>query len=99
MMQVALAPLQTGGEEFAMDPTLILVSTAVFLIISLAIGYWVYKDASKRDNNELLWSIGTAGLTFFTFIFGLVALVAYLIVRGDETAEGSPQDDAASGDW
>ena len=98
MSPVALAPLQTNGEEFAMDPTLIIVSTVIFLILSVVIGYWVYKDASKRDNNEVLWAIGTAGLTFFTFIFGVVALVAYIIIRGDETPD-EPTETAAGGDW
>ncbi len=98
MNAITVAPLQTNGEEFAMDPTLILVSTAIFLILSVVIGYWVYKDASKRDNNEVLWAIGTAGLTFFTFIFGLVALVAYFIIRGDETPD-EPTEAAAGGDW
>ncbi|WP_440772386.1 hypothetical protein [Natronorubrum sp. DTA28] len=97
-MLFALAPLQTNGEEFGMSPTLILVSTVIFLIISVVIGYWVYKDASKRDNNEVLWAIGTAGLTFFTFIFGLVALIAYFIIRGDETPD-EPPEAAGGGDW
>lgn len=99
MIQFALLPLQTDAEEFALDPTILLVSTAVILIISIGLGYWVYKDASKRDNNELLWSIGIGGLTFLTFIFGIVALVAYVIVRGDVTPDEPIEEQATGQEW
>ena len=110
LSQVAFVLLQTDGEEPLIDPTIMYAMTAVLLVLSIVVGYWVYKDASKRENNELLWAIGTAALLFFTFVFGLVALVAYFILRGDETAAesvetgtdedwGTSQSDADETDW
>ena len=99
LSQVAFVLLQTDGQEPVIDPTIMYAMSAVLLVVSIAVGYWVYKDASKRDNNELLWAIGTAALLFLTLIFGIVALVAYFILRGDETAAESVETDATDEDW
>lgn len=97
LLLFANLPLQTDGEELAVDPTLVFAVGAVFLLISIGIGYWVYRDASKRENNEVLWALGVTALLFLTGIFGIVALVAYLILRGEETA--SVETDTTDEDW
>ncbi|NUC74090.1 hypothetical protein HTZ84_17580 [Haloterrigena sp. SYSU A558-1] len=109
MIQFAHLPLQTDGAEPLIDPTILLAIGVVFLLISIGIGYWVYKDASKRENNELVWAFGVTGLLFLTGIFGIVALVAYFIFRGEKTASvetdttdedwGATQSDADETDW
>ncbi len=46
------------------------------LIIWIAIGIWMYKDAKKRDENAVLWLI--IGL-----IAGLIGLIIWIVVRPD----------------
>ncbi|RZH68919.1 hypothetical protein [Natrinema altunense] len=104
MLQLALLPLQTGGEAANVDSTAVLVGMIIGLIIGVLIaagaGYWVYKDASKRENNELQWGIGVAATLFLVFPIGILVLVAYVIVRGDETGtEPMQEGGAAGGDW
>ncbi|ELY84487.1 hypothetical protein [Natrinema altunense] len=104
MLQLALLPLQAGGEAANVDSTAVLVGMIIGLIIGGLIaagaGYWVYKDASKRENNELLWGIGVAATLFLVFPIGILVLVAYVIVRGDETGtEPMQEGGAAGGDW
>ncbi|QCW04871.1 hypothetical protein [Natrinema pallidum] len=104
MVQLALLPLQAGGEAVNVDSTATLVGLIIGLIISVLIaagaGYWVYKDASKRENNELLWAIGVAATLFIVFPVGIIVLIAYVIVRGNETQPEPVQEGgAAGGDW
>ncbi len=44
------------------------------LIIWLFIGYWMYKDAKKRNENAVLWLI--IGL-----VLGLIGLIIWFVVR------------------
>lgn len=97
-MQLTTVLLQAGGEDVAIDPTIVIAGFIVLLVISIGVGYWVYKDASNRDNNELLWGIGVGALLFLFPILGIIALVAYVILRNDETT-ASTGEDAASGEW
>jgi len=55
----------------------------------------VYKDAAKRENNELAWALGIGALLFLVFPIGVIALLAYVILRGDEPMAG----ETASGEW
>lgn len=48
----------------------------VSLIIWIAIGVWMYKDAKKRDENAVLWLI--VGL-----LLGIIGVIIWLIVRPD----------------
>ena len=96
MIELALVPLQAGEEMPGME--YYLIGTVIALLIGIGVGYWVYKDASKRENNETLWAIGVGGLLFLLLPIGVVALVAYLIVRGDETAAEPTGDDWGSTD-
>ncbi|QLK24588.1 hypothetical protein HYG81_10665 [Natrinema zhouii] len=99
MLQFAFLPLQSGGEAPALDPTIILIGTVIGIIIAAIGGYWVYKDASKRENNELLWSIGIAALLFLLLPVGVVALIVYVIVRNDVTSGDPTQDGTVSSEW
>ena len=45
-------PLQAGGDAMLIS---MLIGTLIGLVIAIGAGYWIYKDASKRENNELLW--------------------------------------------
>ena len=87
-------PLQAGDAAFIG----MLIGALIAILIAVGVGYWVYKDASKRENNELLWAIGTGGLLFLALPIGLIAVVAYILVRGDET-QAEPQTGAADGEW
>lgn len=74
-----LIPLQfgvPGGMELAV--------IFLLLIIPLAIGYWVSRDAKKRgSNHHLAW-----GTMAFVSVFGygfliIIFLVFYFVVRDD----------------
>ncbi|WP_121744152.1 hypothetical protein [Natronorubrum halophilum] len=99
MISSVLVPLQTSGEEFAVDPIVMIGGMLIGILIAVGIAYWVYKDASKRENNEVLWAIGTGGLLFLFFPAGIVAVVAYFIIRSDETPTEPVQDESTAGDW
>ncbi|SEQ78964.1 hypothetical protein [Natrinema salaciae] len=102
MLQFALLPLQAGGEAAGLDQTTVLIATVVGFIIGLVIaagaGYWVYRDAAKRENNELAWGLGVGGLLLVAFPVGVVALIAYVIIRGDKTAT-EPVQEGPAGEW
>ncbi len=63
-----------GGGLFAGMACLIWV---VMLIIWIAIGVWMYKDAEKRGKSGALWLI--IGL-----LLGIIGLIVWLIVRPPE---------------
>lgn len=89
-------------EDFPVDmETLMMISlvmTVVFAVIGIGVGYWVYKDASNRENNELVWAGATGGMTFLFFPIGIVLLIAYFLLRGD-VVESEPETPSAAGDW
>ena len=60
---------------------MVLVIRIIGLAIAIAIASWVYKDAEKRGmgTNAYLWAIGT-------FLFCIVVLPIYLIVRNKQSA-------------
>ena len=74
MLEIAPALLQMpGGAEVILIGGL-LVSLLVFLVW-VALAYWVYQDANKRNmDNAVLWAA-------ITFLLGLIGLVIYLVVR------------------
>lgn len=49
----------------------------VIIIINLALALWVYNDAKKRGENEVLWLI-------VFLVGGIIGLIIWLIVRPDE---------------
>ncbi|QCC58818.1 hypothetical protein NP511_10180 [Natrinema thermotolerans] len=103
MLQLALLPLQSSGEELPVDSTTMLAAMVIGFVIAVAItvgvAYWVYKDAAKRENNELAWAVGVGALLFVVFPIGILAVIAYVLLRGDETATEPMGGDATSGEW
>ena len=73
-----MLPLQfgvPGGPE-------LLIILLIGLLVPLALGYFVYNDATNRgDDNAALWAVIVAGLTAVTFLGGLVALAIYFWQR------------------
>jgi len=57
MLQLALLPLQAGGEAADIDPTTILIATVIGFIIGLIIaaigGYWVYRTLRSVKTMKL----------------------------------------------
>ncbi|ELZ21926.1 hypothetical protein C477_04784 [Haloterrigena salina JCM 13891] len=97
MIELALVPLQAGGEMPGME--YVLIGRIIALLIGLGVGYWVYKDASNRGNNELLWAIGVGALLALLFPIGVIALIAYIIIRGDVIEEESRTAETTGDDW
>ena len=77
-----MLPLQfgvPGGPELLI---ILLIGLVIGLLIPLALGYFVYNDATSRGNdNAALWAVVVAGLTAVTFLGGLVALATYFWQR------------------
>lgn len=65
--------------EYIATPYLLLIS-GMWILTAI----YVYMDSSKRNKNALLWS-------FFTLIFGLIALIIY-------TISVTPADNGSSSD-
>lgn len=97
MIELALVPLQAGEEMPGME--YYLIGTVIALLIGLGVGYWVYRDASKRGNNELLWAIGVGALLALLLPIGVIALIAYLIIRGDVVEEDQTAAEATGDEW
>lgn len=54
----------------------------IIFAVHIALAVWVYKDAKKRGENEVLWLI--------VFLAGgIIGLIIWLIVRPDENKIGS----------
>jgi len=70
-----MVPLQLGipvGPEF-------LLLGLILLIVPFALAYWVYTDATRRDNDHAaLWAIAVGGLGYLTFFGGILAFAVYL---------------------
>jgi predicted exporter len=77
-----MLPLQfgiPGGPELLI---ILLIGLVIGLLIPLALGYFVYNDATNRGNdNAALWAVVVAGLTAVTFFGGLAALAVYFWQR------------------
>jgi NADH:ubiquinone oxidoreductase subunit 6 (subunit J) len=54
------------------------------VIFQIYICVWVYRDAKKRNMDEILWLI-------IVLIFGLLGLIIYLIIRNPIVPEKSKQ--------
>ncbi len=68
-------PLQIGLEGWACGGMMCLIGILP-LIVWIGIGYWMYKDAKKRNENAVLWLI--IGL-----VLGLIGVIIWIIVRPD----------------
>lgn len=100
----SLIVLQTEtNDELPVDMETIMmisiISSIIFLIIGIAVGYWIYKDASKRENNELAWAASTGVFMFLFFPIGIVLLIVYFVIRGEETTPEPVSEQATGEDW
>lgn len=96
--------LQTEGtEELPFDTETIMiisiVSSIILLIIGIAVGYWMYKDALKRENSEIAWSLSTGGFMFLFFPIGIILLIAYFVIRGEKTTPGPVHEQSSGEEW
>lgn len=70
------------GVLAGIDLFMILIILILVLIIPFYLAYWIYKDATKRGNDEaVLWALAAGLLTLFTFIGGFVVLTVYILQR------------------
>ncbi|PCR91970.1 hypothetical protein [Natrinema ejinorense] len=100
MRLLATLPLQAGAEEIGTNALIAMaIGTLLALVITIGAAYWVYKDASKRENNELAWAVGIGALLLFVFPLGIIALILYVVIRGDETTSEPMQGGTAGGEW
>ncbi len=78
-----LAPLQfgvPGGME-------LLVVLLVLLLVFGLVGRWIYRDAKRRGSEwAWQWGVGISLLFLAGLVPGLLGVVIYLLVRGDEEA-------------
>jgi len=102
-LQYPLLPLQAGGDMAEIDATTLMIAMVIGFIIGVVIAagaaYWVYEDATKRENNELAWALGIGALLLLLFPIGVVALIAYVIFRSDETTTEPMTGETAGGEW
>ena len=78
-----LTPLQfgvPGGPE-------LLILLIIFVIPGVLVGRWIYRDARKRGSNwAWQWAVGIVFLFVAGLVPGLLGVIIYLLVRGDEVA-------------
>ncbi len=60
-----------------------------WLIIWGILSLWVFKDAEEQDMNHILWAV-------IVFLFGIIGLVVYLVVRSDKRYKSRSDDYADS---
>ena len=67
--------------EKTMNLTIIMLIAVVMMIaIPIIIGCYVYKDAKQRNMDAKLWTVVAI------LVPGLVGLIIYLIIRGNNSA-------------
>ncbi len=59
---------------FAGWMTIVIVLIVVWLVVSLLIAIWVYKDAKSRDMNAAVWLL-------IVLVTGCIGCIIYLVVR------------------
>lgn len=76
-----LTPLQfgiPGGTE-------LFIILIIVLLLGLVVGRWVYRDAKKRGSDwAWQWAVGIVFLFLLGLVPGLLGVIIYLLVRGDE---------------
>ena len=63
----------------------------VRVILSVALGYWVFADENGRGSDDpLLWAVLVGGFTYLSFVVGLVTVVLYIWRREQRTGGIGP---------
>jgi hypothetical protein len=79
MVLIPLFPGLPGGAELLTFFVLIIIP------ILFLIGRWVYHDATARGSEwAWQWGVGIAILFLFGLIPGLLGLIIYLLLRGEQ---------------
>lgn len=69
------------------DGSLLLISVTIAGIVAAT---WVYYDARTRGiDNPVLWAAVIAFLFLLYAVPGIVALVIYILMRGEKAANGT----------
>ena len=61
------------------------VVCAIVIAIPVLVGYYVYKDAKKRDMDAVLWTLVAV------LVPSLIGLIIYLVVRGNTSTFACPE--------
>ncbi|WP_254278664.1 hypothetical protein [Haloarcula marina] len=69
-----------GGAELIIVLVVLVIGLAI-LVGSILATYWVYKDATRRgDDNAIIWTVLTALGFFIGLIPGLIVVAVYALV-------------------
>jgi len=71
---VTLTSLDYYSNGFNWIFLLIIGFTVIFLVLWIAVAYWVYKDANKRKENAVLWLI-------IVIVAGWLGLLLWFVFR------------------
>ena len=63
---------------------LVLAVAAIMFAVPLLIGYYVYKDAKKRNMDPVLWTL------VVVLVPSLIGLIIYLVIRGNTVTVACP---------
>lgn len=64
---------------------------AVLAVLYATLGRWLYRDASRRGSEwAWQWATGIPALLLLAVVPGLLVLIIYLLVRGDEPEGPEP---------
>ncbi len=71
---------------------------AVLAVLYATLGRWLYRDASRRGSEwAWQWATGIPALLLLGVVPGLLNLIVYLLVRGDDLERSEPETDARGG--
>lgn len=84
------------GSALTTDPiATYLTVLAVLAVLYATLGRWLYRDASRRGSEwARQWATGIPALLFLGLVPGLLVLIIYLLVRGDELEGPESEADA-----
>ncbi|WP_280536084.1 hypothetical protein [Halopenitus sp. POP-27] len=75
-----MPPLQFGvpvGPE-----AVILALIVLWLVVSIGVAYWVYADATARDEEyAVVWALAAGVLTYTTGFGGVIVIAVYVWQR------------------
>lgn len=67
----------------------LLVILLIILLLAAVVGRWIYRDAKSRGSDwAWQWAVGIVILFLVGLVPGLLGVVIYLLIRGDQTETG-----------
>lgn len=71
-----------GGPELLI---VLLLFGVLGLLVPVGLGYWVYRDATARDDDDAtLWALGTVLAGLFVYVVGAFAVAGLYVLVGRE---------------